>query len=472
MTDGLGLGDAYGATMNRIKGQGGRKAGLGMATLMWVSHAERPLNPDELRHALAVEIGSPSFNNDNTPSIGTFLACCQGLVVVDKEASTVRLIHFTLQEYLRAHTELFGTAHSTIAETCLSYLNSDQVKALPSDSFPDLQRTPFLEYSSLYWGAHAKRDLSDRVKRLALDLFGCSRHISAAILLVDFHFGFYGDGLDRRSRFSGLHWASMFGIVEIVTSLIEVEGCDINEKDWGGNTPFAWAAGNGHEGVVEILLRRDDVSPDIPNGDDLTPLCCAASNGQEGVVKILLGRDDVNPSKPNKWGHTPLFCAAFFGHEGVVKVLLGRGDVSPNKPDKWGQTPLHCASKDGHDAVVKILLGRADVDPNEPDEDGQTPLCCAASNGHEGVVKILLGRGDVDPDKQNAYGQTPLCRAAFNGHEGVAKMLLAQNNVNPNKPDKSGHTPLYCASENGHEGVVKILLEQNNVNSAKRRKLG
>jgi len=107
MTDGLGLGDAYCATLDRIKGQKGRKAKLGMATLMWISHAERPLKPEELCHALAVEIGSPDLNSDNVPSIGTLLTCCQGLVVTDKEASTVRLIHFTLQEYLRAHLELF-----------------------------------------------------------------------------------------------------------------------------------------------------------------------------------------------------------------------------------------------------------------------------------------------------------------------------------------------------------------------------
>ena len=120
MTDGLGLGDAYGTTLSRIKGQGGRKSRLGMATLMWISHAERPLKPDELCHALAVEIGSPNLNSDNIPSIGTVLACSQGLVVVDKEASTIRLIHFTLHEYLQAHPELFGTAHSIMAETCLN----------------------------------------------------------------------------------------------------------------------------------------------------------------------------------------------------------------------------------------------------------------------------------------------------------------------------------------------------------------
>ena len=184
MTDGLGLGDAYGATLDRIKGQGGEKARLGMATLMWISHSERPLKADELLHALSVEIGSPTLSGDNIPPMGTLLSCCQGLVVIDKEASTVRLIHFTLQEYLRSHPELFGIAHSTMTETCLSYLNSQQVKALSATPSPDLKNTPFLEYSSLYWGVHAKRELSDCAKQLALKLFDdCNNHISTKILL-------------------------------------------------------------------------------------------------------------------------------------------------------------------------------------------------------------------------------------------------------------------------------------------------
>ena len=137
MTDGSGLEGAYSATLDRIKGQGGGEAKLGMDTLMWIFHAERPLKPDELLHALGVEIGSPNLNSDNIPSIGTLLYCCQGLVAVDKEASTIRLIHTTLYEYLRAHPELFCTTHSTIAETCLSYLNSQQVKVLSSSPFLD-----------------------------------------------------------------------------------------------------------------------------------------------------------------------------------------------------------------------------------------------------------------------------------------------------------------------------------------------
>ena len=471
MTHGLGLGDAYGATLDRIKGQGGDKARLGMAALMWISHAERPLNPDELLHALAIETESPDLNSDNIPSIGTLLACCQGLIAVDKEASTIRLIHYTLREYLQAHPDLSGTAHSTIGETCLSYLNSHQVRALSTTPSPDLQSLLFLEYSSLYWGAHVKRDLSDRAKVLALKLFGnYNNHISTKILVtarrpfseeIDFH---------KLSRFSGLHCASIFGIDEIVASLLEVEGCDPNIEDCVGNTPLVWAALNGHEGVVKILLGRDDVKPEKEGEFGDTPLCSAAGRGHEGLVKILLDRNDVNPENPGDCGQTPLCSAAVNGREGVVKILLGRDDVSPEKPGFFGHTPLYLAASSGQEGVVKILLGRDDVNPDKPGEFGQTPLGCAASRGHEGVVKILLGRDDVDPEKPGFFEQTPLCYAASRGHEGVVKILLERDDVNPEKPGQDEQTPLCCAAEHGYEGVVEILLERDDVNPEKQGK--
>jgi len=462
MTDGLGLGDAYGATLSRIKRQGGEKARLGMAALMWISHSERPLKADELCHALAVEIGSSNLNTDNIPSINTLLACCQGLFVVEKESSTVRLIHFTLQEHLRTHPDIFSTAHSTMAETCLTYLNSDQIKASSTTPYPHLRDTPFLEYSSLYWGVHAKRDFSDCAKLLALKLFDdYNCHTSTKILMrAQNTLSFYAD---RFSGFSGLHCASFFGIVEIVAVLLQMEGCDINQIDSQGNTSLMWAAKNGHEGVMKILLGRDNVNSDKPDNNRRTPLSWAAYYGHEGVVEILLERGDVNPDKSDNDGQTPLWRAAYRGREGVVKVLLGRDDVDPNKPENDGETPLWSAACNGHEGVVKMLLARNDVSPDQPDNNGRTPFWVAAAAGHEGVVKILLARDGVNPDKPDNDGRTPLWWAAVYGHEGVVKILLERDDVNPDKPDNDGETPLSWATYNGHEGVVKMLLARNDV---------
>jgi len=85
MTDGLGLEDAYGATLERIKAQGDQKCRLGMTALMWICHSERPMGAEELCQTLAMEIGSADCTDDNIPSMRTVLSCCQRLVVVDKE---------------------------------------------------------------------------------------------------------------------------------------------------------------------------------------------------------------------------------------------------------------------------------------------------------------------------------------------------------------------------------------------------
>ena len=458
MTDGLGLGGVYGETLSRIKGQGGPKSRLGMAALMWISHSQRPLRVDELFHALGVKIGSAGLDGDNVPSMETLLCCCQGLVSVDKEASTVRLVHFTLQEYLRAHPELFGAAHAIIAETCLTYLNSHQVHALSASPTSDLCSTHFLEYSSLYWGMHAKRDLSNYAKQLALNLFDPhGSHISTKILLSaqksrPFHVNFR-----EISLFSSLHCASFFGIVEIVAGLVEVKGCDINQTDCTGSAPLIWAAFNGHEGVVKILLSRDDVNPDQRGMYNRTPLWGAAFYGHEGVVKMLLGRHDINPDTPDGSNRTPLLCAAENGHGEVVNIILGRKDVNPDKRGIYGRTPFWSAAYYGHEEVVKILLRRHDVNPNREDINFRTPLWSAAQNGHEEVVKILLGHDDISPDTPDIYGQTPLWGAAENGHEGVVKILLGRDDVDPDKPNIHGQTPLSCATSAGHAGVIALL---------------
>jgi len=86
-------------------------------------------------------------------------------------------------------------------------------------------------------------------------------------------------------------------------------------------TPLIWAAWNGHEGVVKMLLARDGINPDTPDKLGQTPLCHAAENRHGGVVKILLGRDGINTDKPDRWGQTPLQYATINGHTGVIALL-------------------------------------------------------------------------------------------------------------------------------------------------------
>ena len=504
MRDGLGLEDAYEATLERIRAQEGEKAKLAMTTLMWICHSERPLRVDELCHALAVEIGSSHFNSDNVPAIDTLLTCCQGLVTVDKEASTARLVHHTLREYL---STLFPQAHSLMAETCLTYLNSDQAKALPSEPHPDHSSMPFLKYCSRYWGTHANKELSDRVILLAMELLGqYENHVAANSLFEQILDPDDSLEVNTSSLFGGLHCASFFGIIDVMTGLLRKSGCDANQGDsagitpliWAvrggqgeavelllrqeainpgkqdnvGNTPIWWAANNGHNLIVKQLLDRKDVNPSEPDSAGQTPLFMAAFQGHELVVKQLLDREDVNPSQPEKSGETPLFVAAFHGHELVVKQLLDREDVNPNDSGNEGYTPLFMAALQGHELVVKQLLDRKDVNPDEPDYEGHTPLHAAATGGNESVVRQLLDREDVNPDQPDNEGRTPLVAAAAGGHESVVEQLLNRGDVSPDKPGNDGNTPLSWAAFEGHESVVKQLLDREDVSPDKPNNQG
>jgi hypothetical protein len=56
----------------------------------------------------------------------SLIDCCYGLVVIDKETSTIRLVHKSLQDFLKKQHEanlLFETGHREMAHICLKYLN-------------------------------------------------------------------------------------------------------------------------------------------------------------------------------------------------------------------------------------------------------------------------------------------------------------------------------------------------------------
>jgi len=137
---------------------------------VWVRHPERPLRAGELCHALAVQLSTTDFHIYQVSLISTLVGSHQGLIAVDKETSTVRLIHITLQEYLSSGFHIFSKPRSGMAESCLTYLNSRQVDALLTAPFPDTQNAPFLEYGSIHWRVHAKGSSQTTDHHLRLEL--------------------------------------------------------------------------------------------------------------------------------------------------------------------------------------------------------------------------------------------------------------------------------------------------------------
>lgn len=77
--------------------------------------------------------------------------------------------------------------------------------------------------------------------------------------------------------------------------LLLEKGAKVDTESTYGRTPLSFAAGNGHEAVVQQLLEKDaEVDPKDGSG----PLS-SAENGHEAVVQLLLHE---NYGTILKWG--------------------------------------------------------------------------------------------------------------------------------------------------------------------------
>ncbi|RPA90440.1 hypothetical protein L873DRAFT_1657583, partial [Choiromyces venosus 120613-1] len=241
--------DVYTTTLERIRAQNGSRSRLAMDALMWISYLERPLEPEELCETLGVELGTTDLDIDNVPSIRTIVECFLGLITVDSWSSEVRLVHFTLQEYLHTNPTLFHSPHSKMAEVCLTYLNFNSVRNISPTLCDVMSTTPFLSYTSHHWGTHAREKPTERVISLALKLLDAfDDHISSKLLILDTDsWEHLLDEEDSPKGFTGLHGASYFGVEEIMVALLQFKEWDINATDQDGNTALGWAVAEGHD---------------------------------------------------------------------------------------------------------------------------------------------------------------------------------------------------------------------------------
>jgi ankyrin repeat protein len=277
---------------------------------------------------------------------------------------------------------------------------------------------------------------------------------------------------------SGLHQAVVSGDVAKAEAILKGDKRPLVERDSAGTPLLVLAVKQGDPAMVEMLIRSG-ADVDASNG---SPLLWAAQNGREDMVRLLLDKG-AQINQGDSAFKTPLAYAREAGHTAVADLLLARGatmedhesraffaviggnkarmeamradGVNVNALAPHGYPLICIAAQGGHVDMAEFLISQgADVNAGHP-QLGCTPLHGAAQEGKAEMARFLLSKG-AKISATDMSGATPLHTAAWWGRADAAQVLIASG-ANMNATDQKGQTPLAVALERKNNEVAELL---------------
>lgn len=345
-----------------------------------------------------------------------------------KLTPTVRIAHFSIQEYLESErirqqkaakfSLASATAHAEIAQLCLIYLLEPDLSRSKLD-LSACKEFPLARFAAMYWYYHYEMTAKNvpELDDCILKLFQHQRSFETWAMLHDMDHP-WKNTIDFSRRLdqvaSPIFYASLLGLDQTLLELTHTNRSESTEdlgqavastskvaqrvNATGGRFSYALQAASceGHEQVVQILLDKGaDVN--AQGGDYGTALQAASIFDHEKVVQILLDRGaDVNAQ--GGYDGNALQAASWEGRETIVQMLLEAGADVNAQGGRYYDSALQAASLEGHETIVQMLL-KAGADVNAQDEDGYSALSYAVKYGREKSIQILLRKGaNVDEE--------------------------------------------------------------------------
>lgn len=363
------LNDTFDDAVNRMAAQPEEHSVLANQVLSWIFHAKRPLSVVELREALSVELGDTRLDRSGYHEVELSLDVCCGLVSIDEEDNVIRLVHYSLQQYLEENWKKRNPRSQWgIAITCLTYLMLDDFSPLATEDidgpiietgvaslstrsrWQDSHR--FFSYVASYWAEHVKGSLEIELESLILRFFYSKVHLLYGLQE-------YNKLRFRNSEYdtwphepSSLHLTAYWGLSH-VTRILAKQGADIHAEDAPKRTPLVCAALNGHGDVARVLLR-EGADVNARDSSASTPLHAAVINDHVDLARLFL-KLGADANAKDKDGSSPQCLAAANGNLQMMDLLLQMG-ASADENDKIGISPLEIACRGGDAAAVQWLL--------------------------------------------------------------------------------------------------------------------
>ena len=409
----------------------------------------------EIQHALAVETGDATLDEDNIPEEGLLLSVCNGLVTYEKEGGFLALVHYTFQQYLEHKAEsLFPEAQVEIVRTCLTYLSFDDFEQGPCHEDQDfmvrLKRWPLLSYAVSGWGQHARQGAEEACRGLIFSFLSHSAKSAASVQVLWVRKSM-GVNYTRHfpSEVSALWLASFYGLEYTVSHLLASQRQSVDKKTTWGDTALHRAASGGNVGIVELLLSNGaDITATDRAGN--TPLHLASFFGT-GIDNFRSMRSDTYTWR---WsGQKVRMLDISLLTLKSTQFLLDHG-ADVNAVNFQGKSALHFSIMKGQLLLTQLLLERG-ADVTLKDGHRAAPLTLASGFGDEEVARMLL-KHDLQRQVQRGFLDDSLRIAALNGHLSLLEILLP-NSIEQPSPDPAGRSLLHISAYGGSLECLQYL---------------
>jgi hypothetical protein len=243
----------YDRIVDAVRNQRTACAALDIRTLAWLVKAQRVLKINKLQIAVSLEAGMTKFEKMDMLDEGKLIDSCQGLIVMDATNKTVRLAHFTTEEYLNRKGIIPQNSDTTLAIACTTYLSFNEFKNHDCIScryyYDQCHTQNFYKYAAANLSFHINSSNQESTVAVFERFLENEGNVSSCLKALA------SNSVLMPARPISVLVASALGHTVMVKHLLE-KGCNISTTDQELLTSLHLASGNGHLELVKLLFRK------------------------------------------------------------------------------------------------------------------------------------------------------------------------------------------------------------------------